>query len=253
MPGQERCRTERNGMRLDASRASVLPRTILAIGLASALIIAAGAGAFYVVAVRAPSELAHRAKEETFDAADRMAKGFKSAFDFTPRVTVDGVTVIEQSQSVIELATVEQELAVQYRWSQTWLGSTKTMELQGFYRAKAGFNLRESFQVSVQPSGIVANLPVPKVLSMEMIRYKVQKDESGWWNHITAAERENALTSMQEEARSKVAQSGLLRAAQEKFKEELSRAVKGQNISTPLEIHFQDSPQQISGTHPRSG
>jgi len=216
------------------------PKTILALAAGIALIIATGTAAFYFVTVKAPSDLVHHAKEETIDAANRVATGFKSMFDFTPRITVNGTTVVEQATSLIELATVQQDLVVHYQWSQTWVGSTKGMELQGIYKAKAGFDLRDPFQISVDATRITAHLPKPKLLSLEMTGYKVLRDDNGWWNNITAADRENAINAMQAEARTKAAQSGLLAEAKLKFHREMENAIKGQKVNTPVQIDFQD-------------
>ncbi|MGB8354126.1 MAG: DUF4230 domain-containing protein [Chthoniobacteraceae bacterium] len=214
------------------------PRTILALAIGVVMVIAAGTAAFYFITVKASREVVHGAKEESFDAANRVANGFKSVFNFTPQVTVGGVTVIEQASSVVELATVEQDVVEHYTWTQTWLGSTKTMELQGIYKAKAGFNLRDPFQVSMDARKVTAKLPAPKLLSLEMKSYKVIRDDSGWWNSITAEDRENAINAMQAEAKLKVAKAGLMEEAKTKFREELAEAIKGQQFTAPVEIHF---------------
>jgi Protein of unknown function (DUF4230) len=227
-------------VKTNPQQASDVPRVILALAVAVVLVIAAGAGAFYFVAVKAPTDLGHNAKEESLDAAKRMAKGFQSVFHFTPRVTIGNTTVIEQAVAIAELATVQEDLAVHYTWSQTWVGSTKTMELQGVYKAKAGFDLHEPFHISVDEKTIAASFPAPKLLSLEMTGYKVLKDESGWWNSITPADRESAIGAMQSQAKIKAAETGLLTGAKTKFRQELAEAFKNQNVATPIVISFAD-------------
>jgi hypothetical protein len=112
-------------MNRQRSHASAVPRTILALALAIAIVIAAVTGAIYFITVKTTSTVLHNAKEESFDTANRMVTSFKSAFNFTPRVTVGGVTVIEQASSVVELATVQQDIVEHYQWSKTWLGSSR--------------------------------------------------------------------------------------------------------------------------------
>jgi len=219
-------------------RASAAVRVILALGISVAFVIAAAGVAFHYIAVKVPADITRNTKEETFDAAKRVVTGFKSVFNFTPKVTVNGTTVIEQANSVIELATVRQDVLTHYTWSQIWLGSRKSMELQGVYKAKAGFDLRDTFRVAIEDTRITANLPMPKLLSLEMTGYKVLKDENGWWNAVTPADREKAINAMQANARTKAAQSGLLEEAKTKFRQELSDAMKGQNITTPVKINF---------------
>jgi hypothetical protein len=236
----EKFETKMKKVKTNPRRASSAPRVILALAVAVVLVIAAGAGAIYFVTVKAPSDLGHNAKEETLDAARRMVKGFQGVFHFTPLVTVGNTTVIEQAVAIAELATVQEDLAVHYTWSQTWVGSTKTMELQGVYKAKAGFDLHEPFHISVDEKTIAASFPAPKLLSLEMIGYKVLKDESGWWNSITSADRESAIAAMQAQAKTQAVEAGLLAQAKEKFRQQLGEAFKNQNVATPITISFAD-------------
>lgn len=224
-------------------RRSGAPRVIIALGMAAAIIIGSVSCAIYFLAVHGPLTLAHAAKEETFDSARRMADGFKSMFNFTPQITVNGVTEIEQASSVMELATVNQNIVEHYQWSQSWFGSTKEMELQGLYTAKAGFDLHSPCLVSVRDGRIIATLPEPKLLSIEMKEngLKIIRDENGWWNKITSEDREKAITAMQDEARTKAEQSGILTEAKTRFTEQVAAMLKAQNINTPLEINFQNA------------
>ncbi len=198
----------------------------------------------YFLTIRGPLALVHGAKEETFDSAQRMATGFKSLFNFTPQITVNGVTEIEQATSVMELATVSQGVTEHYQWSQSWLGSTKDIELSGLFHAKAGFDLHKPCLISVQNGRISAMLPEPKLLSIEMDKdsFKVVRDEDGWWNKITSEDREKAFAAMQEEARAKAEQSGILDEAKTRFKDQLTALMKEQNPSMPIDVIFQDAP-----------
>ena len=240
--------------RFDAphQRRSSAPRVIIALALAVAIIITSVACAFYFLAVHGTLALVHGAKEETFDSAQRVANGFKSVFNFTPQVTVNGITEIEQATSVAELATVSEDVAEHYQWSQSWFGSTKDMELMGVYQAKAGFDLREPFRISVADGRITATLPEPKVLSVEMKPdgYKVLRDEDGWWNKINSGDREAAINAMQQEARSKARESGILDEAKTRFKQQLAEVFKTQNLGMPVEVHFEE-PLPITSLPPR--
>lgn len=225
-------------------RPSGAPKVILSLAIAAAIVIAAVACAIYFVTVRAPLALAHGAKEETFDSAQRISNGFKSAFNFTPEITVNGVTEIEQANSVMELATASQEVVEHYAWSQTWFGSTKNMELDGVFHAKAGFDLHKACRISLEGGRIIATLPEPKLLSLELdpTGFKIPRDENGWWNKITSSDREKAITGMQQEARTKAEQSGILEEAKGRLKEQINDLVKAQNISMPVDITFQNDP-----------
>ena len=91
-------------------------RTPFAIAAAVVLVIAAATGAFYVVAVKAPSDLARK-----------TAAGVREFFNFTPQVRINQTIVIEQTTPILEVATVSREMLIDHSWEQTWLRSTKTM------------------------------------------------------------------------------------------------------------------------------
>ena len=180
-------------------------KTPLAIATAVGLIIVAATTAFYVVVVKVPSDLAHN-----------TADGFRQFFDFTPQVRIDQTVVIEQTTPILEVATVSREMFVNHSWQQTWLGSTKTIQVQGVFTAKAGFDLREPFRIDIEkrPLHVVAWVPPPKLLSIDMNEYKVLKDEDGWWNSVTRQDREDAVRQIRAQAVEKVKNSGLLEEAQ---------------------------------------
>jgi len=61
---------------------------------------------------------------------------------------------------------------------------------------------------------VVAWVPPPKLLSVDMKEYKVLKDEDGWWNSVTPKDREDAVRQVRADALAKAMQSGLLQEAQ---------------------------------------
>ena len=164
--------------------------------------LAAGGGLIaYHILVKAPADL-----------AEGIARGFKEMFNFTPEVRVDQTIVIEQNVPILEVATVSRDLFLAHGWSHTWLGSTKTLEIQGVFTAKGGFDLHEPFRVviSKNPLRVVAQLPPPRILSIQMNSYRIIRDEDGWWNEITAADRQQAIRDLQTLAKEKAETSGLL-------------------------------------------
>ena len=180
------------------------PRSlIIASCLAGALLIA-GAWSFYAVFVKAPTELARA-----------TAQGIQEFFNFTPRVKIDQTIVIEQNTPIMEVATVSRQLLVDYTWSHTWLGSSKSIHLIGTFTAKAGFDLKEPFTIEIEknPLRVVASLPGPKILSITMDSYRIAADESGWWNRISTADREAGVEHLQSTAREQAESSGILEEA----------------------------------------
>jgi hypothetical protein len=150
------------------------------------------------------------------DLAHKTAEGVRQAFDVTPQVRANETIVIEQNTPILEVATVSREMFINHSWQQTWMGSTKTIQIQGVFTAKAGFDLREPFRIDIEkkPLHVVARVPPPKLLSIEMREYKVLKDENGWWNSVTPQDREEAVRQIRAEAIDKAEHSGLLEESQ---------------------------------------
>ena len=196
---------------------------IVATGVA--LVLAAFAS--YIIVVKIPTDL-----------ASGIAKGVKEAFNFTPLVKVENTVVIEQTMPILELAIVSRDLSVEYTWSHQWLGSTKVISLRGTFTAKAGFDLREPFAIEITKFPIVvrANMPEPKILSLQMNSYKIVQDESGWWNRVTDADREAAVAALQSRAREEAVNSGILAETRAAVESRIGEIVK-RNDAT-LEVGY---------------
>jgi hypothetical protein len=192
-------------------------KTPLAIAAAVGLVIAAVTMAFYVTLVKVPSDLAHN-----------TADGVREFFNFTPQVRIDQTIVIEQTTPILEVATVSREMFVDHAWQQTWMGSTKTIRIQGVFTAKAGFDLREPFRIDItkRPLHVVAWVPPPKLLSIDMKEYKVLQDENGWWNSVTRQDREDAVRQIRAEAIDKATRSGLLEESQASVEDRIREIVE---------------------------
>ncbi|MBD1207152.1 MAG: DUF4230 domain-containing protein [Ignavibacteria bacterium] len=175
--------------------------------------------------------------------ARNLAKSASAAFvqgmGLTPSVSINGLTVIEQAQPTLELATVEQTIFREYSWSHTYLGSTKTLLLRGEFVVKAGFDLREDFNLNIDEEKamthdpelrITATLPKAKILSLEMKTYKVERDENGFWNGITPQDRTNAVVALQNDARSAAESSGITQKAAQMLRERVRTIAKDKGI-----------------------
>jgi hypothetical protein len=193
-------------------------RVVTMMGIVAVLLFIGGTVAAYRLLVQAPSRLAHA----TVD-------GLRTLFQVTPRVRINETVVVEQSSPVLEIATVSRPLLVDYEWSHTWLGSTKSIYVRGTFTVKAGYDLRKSFEVTISssPLSVKARLPDPQVLSMQLDSFLVLRDENGWWNRLTEEDRTNAVARLQSIARQKAEHSGILeevrRSAEERIRELIER------------------------------
>lgn len=206
--------------------------TIAAIAVAVSAI--AVAIAFYIIVVKAPTDLAHNA-----------AEGIRKVMNFTPEVRLNENIVVERTDTTLELATVSKTMQVETEYQSTSFGSTKTLRVRSTYIAKAGFNLRKGkghFRLTVQqnPMRITAELPEPEILSIERgTDYKIVTDESGWWNSITPTDREAVEKRMDASARAKAESSGILKEARTLAEEQMRGVVQAVGST----IDFKPKPE----------
>jgi Protein of unknown function (DUF4230) len=144
--------------------------------------------------------------------AESLAADFDRIFQFTPQISVGSVEVVAANTPVLELVTTERQVLVRHRWSHTWLHSTKNLEVEATFTAKAGFDLKEPFRINIDPrSGYIsAELPPPKLLSIGMSDLRILQDEDGFWNKLTVEDRQTAFRALEDKARRKISGSKIL-------------------------------------------
>lgn len=192
---------------------------LVLLGVTAGFVLVALASVFYI-AVRTPVDVAGSLAQST-------ATAIREMFNVTPRITVDEVVVVEQNSPIAELATVERELYTQYTWKHSWLGSTKELTVRGVFLAKAGFDLRKPFHIDIRrnPLTISTQLPPAELLSLDMQKYSVVTDEDGWWNKVTAHDRQQAVRALLRSAREKAADSGIREEAERSFEERIREII----------------------------
>jgi hypothetical protein len=160
---------------------------------------------------RMPGEAGRAAAEPAVELAKRIADGISRRLQFRPEVRIDQVTVLERETPVLELATVRREFAHDYEWEHQWLGSTKRLHLRGTFAAKAGYDLNEKFYFEIDSNDLQVELglPEPRVLGVEMIAYRAEEEE-GYWNKLSAEEREQAVNALLQSARAAAAKDAAL-------------------------------------------
>lgn len=227
------------------------PRQTLAIAAGLVLLVAAVTTALYVTLVRVPADLGHDAKEgaldtanRSYDLARRIATDLAETLHLRPRVIVGNTTLVEQTASVAELATVERSFSHTFRWENRWAGSTKVIELKGNFVAKAGYDLTQPFSLTLSRDGdsIQATMPQARILSLELTREFVLQDADGLWNKLTPQDREDAKNELLQQARTAIAATDILEAADAKFMERLEEIVRKRNPQAVMIRHAQPPP-----------
>ena len=177
---------------------------------------------------RMPGEAGRAAAEPAVELAKRIADGVSRRLQFRPEVRVDRVTVLQRETALLELATVRREFTHDYEWEHQWLGSKKRLHLRGTFAAKAGYDLNENFYFEIDSDDlqVEVGLPEPRVLGVEMIGYRAEEEE-GFWNKLSAEEREQAVNALLASARAAAAKDAvLLRDARRMVDEQLGEVVR---------------------------
>jgi hypothetical protein len=142
-----------------------------------------------------------------------------------PAVTLRNYVVVEEKKPIAELALVSRMTDVERRLESVLLRSKAELDLRASFNVKAGFDLRTArFAVVLDPGLKQAklDLPAPKVLSVEMVRYEVLKDRGGWWNRISESERELAMRSMLADAKLEAIRAGILKDCRQELEKDLA-------------------------------
>lgn len=148
-----------------------------------------------------------RVAEQSYDGAKEIGRDIAKIFHVTPEITVNNTVVLQQQTPILELATVSQKFQHQYDWTNTWLGSTKKINITGTFEAKAGFDLHKKFSIEINYNKAVVTLPRPQLLSLEPQGDVRFTDENGVWNWVDQADRSKAMNAFTRDAR-RYAQEG---------------------------------------------
>jgi len=201
-------------------------------------------GGAYVLLYVGPAELADRLSrtatgtgERGYELGKRMAADLSGAFAFHPQVTVGETVVLEANESVAELATARREFRHSLYWEHKWAGSTKRLELEGQFVAKAGYDLTKPFAIRISETGerVEAELPPAELLSLELVSESLVRDEDGLWNKLSREDRELAKNALLSGARETALQSKLLVDADQNLMNRLEALVR-ENSREPVEI-----------------
>ena len=129
------------------------------------------------------ASLPGRTTKETVDQMERVGRDLRDAIvqitQLQPRVTINNRVYFEQTSPIAELALISQTIEVEHEFLHTWAGSTKRLRLHGTYTAKAGFDLRQEFSVTISPEATIVRLPHAQLLGLEQRRAQLQHSRNG--------------------------------------------------------------------------
>lgn len=161
-----------------------------------------------------PTKLAART---VAGAREGIAEVFVDLLHVRPEVREGTKVVWGQTSARTEVMVAAKKITVEYDWEHEWLGSRKVIRLEQTYEVKAGFDLEKSFWVEMGPGEgqVRAHLPEPEILAVSPEGEVSYRDEDGWWNKVTDADRSKALSALAGEARRRGESGPFLREARE--------------------------------------
>src|SRR5207249_7239672 len=116
------------------------------------------------------------------------------------------------------LALISPKLEVEHEFLHPWAGSTKRLRLHGTYTARAGFDLRQEFSVTVTPQATIVRLPHAQILGVEQNAVELLAYENGFWNPISGGDVEAELATLARLARDRAAERNLAAQAEDSFR-----------------------------------
>lgn len=202
------------------------------------LVIATLGLATYLVMFRGPAdlaseaeEIANRAADNAMDKAERAGGWLKRAAEslgLSSTIIVNNEVIDEGTKTINELSTAEKTFKQKFDWEHTYLGSTKQIEVQAIFTAKAGYKLDRLPQLEINAEGnrVIARLPDPVILSNEQRDFRIINDKNGIWNRLSKEDREHAQNELKRRADETAGQSDLLKRADEYLIEHLRKSVE---------------------------
>lgn len=201
------------------------------------LLLAAGALTVRYIFVDLPAEVARRTTNHLVETARSVANEVSQALQVRPRVTVGRRTVVEQQSEVLKLVTLEKTVTEHRRLDETWLHSTKTLEVECDFVIQAGFDLTQPFVIDVAGDGtdLHVTLPPARILGVGVRDVRFVRDEDGFWNKLTPVDREAALRELRDEVEKNARSSDLPRNARAIAEKRLTELLSGEGRAITFE------------------
>ncbi|MCE2694280.1 MAG: DUF4230 domain-containing protein [Verrucomicrobiaceae bacterium] len=185
----------------------------------------------YFVFIHAPEktvETADKGANKAYDLIRRIAKDFGDLIGAKPEVTISGETIIKATEGIAEFSPVKKQLQHKYKWTHTLLQSTKVIEMEADFTAKAGFDLTKPFSIDLSSDQKVirTQMPPAKITSCQGSNYKTINELNGWWNGITTDERNAVINELNKQAKEKALKDGILKEADEYLKSQTEKIIR---------------------------
>jgi hypothetical protein len=181
-----------------------------------------------------------RAVEQAYNGAKKIGSDIRDAFQMTPEITINNTIVLQQQVEIFEVATVSQQFRHEYDWTNSLLGSTKRIHIEGTFEAKAGFDLHREFKIDIRDELAIVTLPSPKLLSLTPQPDITFTDENGFWNWINAEDRAKAINAFNLDATKYAGEADFVNQARKNMEGKLTEILNAHGKQ--VVIQYKDSP-----------
>lgn len=180
--------------------------------------------------VSAPKELIKQGEESTENVLKTFSRELRKVFGAEPRISIHRTVVQRGGEAIRELALYKETVEIIEEWENTSWRSTKRVTVKQPFTLKAGFDLnRIKFDLDSQTRKVTAVISDATVVNVEYAGgYEICKEEHGFWNRITAANRNTIINSLPEKAKQEAVKLQLREKAAAQLKLFLERVVPSQ-------------------------
>lgn len=207
-------------------------------------------GVFYLVTVVVPRQAVEKNSAMCMETLGKVAACVRDIFGVTPVCHDRTLTFkVQDTRAILELSTVSRTFTHYYRYSTTWMNSTKTIDLVGIYEAKAGLDLNKEIRIVVSPDGKVLDMVLPpaELHSLTKIEEGAIQEDSGIWNRITSQDKEIALQKLYADARKTILETDLLKQAETNFFNQIRDKLESGGLGKGFQIR-----EEVVGKTPDS-
>jgi hypothetical protein len=153
--------------------------------------------------VSAPKETVRQAGQSAEQLVQTFSAELKKLFGSEPRIAINRRIIQTGAEPIKELALYRETVLIKEEWANTSWRSTKKLHVQQPFALKAGFDLnRLKFELDPVNRLVTATISESTIVNVEYAGdYEIVAEENGFWNRITASERDTILNSLPEKAR----------------------------------------------------
>jgi hypothetical protein len=175
--------------------------------------------------ISAPADILKQSGASAEGVIKTFATEVRKLFGSEPRISVNRRVIQTGGEAIRELALYKETVLIKEEWSSTSWKSTKRLSVQQPFTLKAGFDLnRLKFDLDPKKKVVTVTISDSTVVNVEYAGdYEVVKEEHGFWNRISVAERDAILNSLPQKAQDAAEKLRLRDKAAEQLKIFLER------------------------------